>query len=86
VAYGGINGLTENKVNPLIGHNVLIVPDMSENAVNIIISKMPFLISLGINAKIWDMTESKSDELLKLEGIYNNDLEDVFRKIIASDK
>ena len=81
LAYGGINGLTENKVSPLIGHNVLISPDMSENAVSIILNKIPFLISLEINAKIWDMTESKTDEQLKLEGIYNNDLEDVFRKI-----
>lgn len=81
MAYGGINGLTENKVNPLIGYNVLIVPDMSENAVSIILTKIPFFISLGINAKIWDMTESKTDEKLKLEGIYNNDLEDVFRKV-----
>ncbi len=81
LAYGGINGLTENKVSPLIGHNVLIIPDMSENAVSIILNKIPFLISLEINAKIWDMTESKTDEQLKLEGIYNNDLEDVFRKI-----
>ena len=83
VAYGGINGLTENKVSPLIGHNVLIVPDMSENAVSIILDKIPLLISLGINAKIWDMTESKTDEELKLECIYNNDLEDVFRKIFT---
>ena len=81
VAYGGINGLTENKVSSLIGHNVLIIPDMSENAVSIILNKIPFLISLGINAKIWDMTGSKTDDQLKLEGIYNNDLEDVFRKI-----
>ena len=82
LAYGGINGLTENKVSPLIGHNVLIIPDMSENAVSIILNKIPLLISLGINAKIWDMTESRTDEQLKLEGVYNNDLEDVFRKII----
>ena len=81
MAYGGINGLTENKVSCLIGHNVLIIPDMSENAVSIILNKIPTLISLGINAKIWDMTESKTDDQLKLERIYNNDLEDVFRKI-----
>ena len=83
VAYGGINGLTENKVSPLIGHNVLIIPDMSENAVSIILNKIPLFISLGINAKIWDMTESKTDDQLKLEGNYNNDLEDVFRKIVT---
>lgn len=82
LAYGGINGLTENKVSCLIGHNVLIIPDMSENAVCIILNKIPFLISLGINVKIWDMTDDKTDEQLKLEGVYNNDLEDVFRKII----
>jgi hypothetical protein len=81
LTYCGINGLTDNKVKPLIGHNVLIIPDMSENAVNIILNKIPFLISLGINAKIWDMTEGKTDEQLKFEGIYNNDLEDIFRKI-----
>ena len=82
VAYGGINGLTENKLKPLIGHNVLIVPDMSENAVSIILNKIPLLISLGINAKIWDMTNGKTDVQLKSEGIYNNDLEDVFRKMV----
>jgi hypothetical protein len=27
------------------------------------------------------MTEGKTDEQLKFEGIYNNDLEDVFREI-----
>lgn len=81
VAYGGINGLTKNKLKPLIGHTVLIIPDISENAVNIIYDKLPLLISMGINAKIWDMTEGKTDAQLKDEGIYNNDLEDVFRKI-----
>jgi hypothetical protein len=80
IAYGGINGLTENKLKPLIGHIVLIIPDMSECAVNVIYDKIPLLISMGINVKIWDMTEGKIDEQLKTEGIYNDDLEDVFRK------
>ncbi|WP_394799707.1 DUF6371 domain-containing protein [Flavobacterium amniphilum] len=66
VAYGGINGLTENKVSCLIGHNVIIISDMSENAVSIILNKIPLLISLGINVKIWDMTEGKTDEQLRL--------------------
>ncbi|MCL9807176.1 hypothetical protein NAT51_16705 [Flavobacterium amniphilum] len=55
---------------------------MSENAVSIILNKIPLLILLGINVKIWDMTEGKTDEQLKLEEIYNNDLEDVFRNAI----
>ncbi|MEC4005879.1 DUF6371 domain-containing protein [Flavobacterium sp. SUN052] len=81
LAYGGINGLTEGKLKSLIDQNVLIIPDMSENAVNIITTKIPFLKELGINAKVWDMTEGQTDEELKALGIYNNDLEDVFRKI-----
>lgn len=79
-AYCGINGLTENKLKPLIGHTVLIIPDMSVNAVNTIYEKIPLLLAIGINVKIWDMTEGKTDEELKNEGIYNNDLEDMFRK------
>ena len=81
VAYGGINGLTHNKLVPLIGHTTLIVPDVSENAVNVIYQKIPTMLAMGINVKIWDMTEGKTDEQLKVEGIYNCDLEDVFRKI-----
>ncbi len=81
LAYGGINGLTENKLQPLIGHSVLIIPDMSENAEGIIYSKIQQLLSMGINAKIWDMTENKTDEELKTVGLYNDDLEDVFRKL-----
>jgi hypothetical protein len=26
---------------------------------------------------VWDMTEGKTDDQLKTEGLYNNDLEDV---------
>jgi hypothetical protein len=39
---------------------------------------------MGINAKVWDMTNGKTDEQLKTEGIYNNDLEDIFRKFIVN--
>lgn len=81
VSYGGINGLTVNKLLPLIGHTVLIIPDMSENAVDIIYEKIPLLLSMGINVKIWDMTDGKTDEQLKNQGIYNDDLEDVFRSL-----
>ncbi|MCL9807163.1 hypothetical protein NAT51_16640 [Flavobacterium amniphilum] len=74
--------LTENKASCLNGHNVLIIPNISENTVNIISNKMSLLISMGINVKIKDMTEGKTDEQLKLEGVYNNDLEDFFRNAI----
>jgi hypothetical protein len=81
VAYGGINGLTNDKLDCLIGHRVVLIPDMSENAVSIMYDKIPYMCSLGINASIWDMTDEKSDEQLKLDGVYNCDLEDVFRAI-----
>ena len=79
LAYGGINGLTMNKLDVLIGHKVILVPDISQNAVSIMNNKLPNLIDLGIDAKIWDMTDGKTDEQLKNEGLYNCDLEDVFR-------
>src|SRR5690606_21438528 len=53
LAYGGINGLTETKIECLTGHKVLIIPDMSENAVSIAYKKLPMLHSKKINAKIW---------------------------------
>ncbi|WP_372744432.1 DUF6371 domain-containing protein [Lutibacter sp.] len=79
LAYGGINGLTNNKIEILVGRKVILAPDISENAVKIMNKKLPHLIELGIYAKIWDMTEGKSDDQLKKEGWYNCDLEDVFR-------
>lgn len=82
LAYGGINGLTEAKLKPLTGHNVLIIPDMSENAVSIIYSKIKKISSMGIDIKVWDMTEGRTDEELKILGFHNNDLEDIFRKLI----
>jgi len=81
LAYGGINGLTDDKIDCLIGHKVLIIPDISENAVSIAYKKLPLLHSKKINARIWDMTEGKTDLQLKEEEIYNNDLEDLFRQL-----
>jgi hypothetical protein len=81
VSYGGINGLTEEKTKCLIGHTVVIIPDMSENAVAIIYEKLEYFQSVGINVSIWDMTKGKTDLQLKEEGLYNCDLEDVFRKL-----
>jgi len=80
ISYGGINGLTENKLRNLKGRKILIVPDMSQNAITIMNKKLPHLLDLGIDANIWDMTEGKTDEQLIDEGWYNCDLEDVFRQ------
>lgn len=82
LAYGGINGLTETKLKPLTGHNALIIPDISENAISIIYSKIKKISSMGIDIKVWDMTEGRTDEELKILGFHNNDLEDIFRKLI----
>ncbi|WP_366183271.1 DUF6371 domain-containing protein [Flavobacterium ovatum] len=81
VAYGGINGLTDEKTKCLIGHSVVIIPDMSENAVAIMYDKLIHLRSMGINASIWDMTKGRTDQELKDESLYNCDLEDVFRNL-----
>lgn len=81
LAYGGLTALTNNKVTPLIGHRVLLIPDISNKAVEVMKNKLPYLHQLGINASIWDMTNGKTDEQLKKEGVYNDDLEDYFRKI-----
>jgi len=80
LSYGGINGLTKDKLNVLINHKVILVPDVSENAVFIMKNKLSDLLELGIEAKLWDMTNGKLDEQLKEEGWYNCDLEDVFRE------
>ena len=81
LAYGGLNGLTDKKMNCLEGCNVLIIPDISENAVAAIYKKLPQLTQLCRKVRIWDMTEGKTDLQLKQEGIYNNDLEDFIRKL-----
>ncbi len=81
LAYSGCNGLTTDKARVLKGFRVLIIPDISENAVSVATKKVIQLRQNGIDIKLWDMTEGKTDEQLKLEGIYNNDLEDFFRDI-----
>ena len=80
LAYGGINGLTKSKMKVLKGFKVLVVPDMSENAVSIINKKVYEMQSLKIDATIWDITDGRTDEQLKIDGVYNNDLEDVIKK------
>ncbi len=80
LAYGGINGLTSDKIKVLKGYRVLIIPDMSENAVSIIKNKIPLMLQLGIHAKIWDMTGGRTDGQLKQDLDYNNDLEDLLKK------
>lgn len=79
LAFGGINGLTDSKLKPLTGHRILIIPDISSKAVDVINKKISIIKNLNINVKIWDMTEGKTDNQLKKEGIYNNDLEDFLR-------
>ena len=80
LAYGGINGLTSDKIKVLKGYRVLIIPDMSENAVSIIKNKLSVMEQLGIHVDIWDMTDGRSDEQLKQDLDYNNDLEDIIKK------
>ena len=80
LAYGGINGLTSDKIKVLKGYRILIIPDMSENAVSIIQKKLLIMEQLGIHAKIWDMTNGRTDKQLKQDLDYNNDLEDLLKK------
>ncbi|WP_157588819.1 DUF6371 domain-containing protein [Psychroserpens burtonensis] len=86
LSYGGINGLTDEKIKVLEGEKVTIVPDISENAVAIMKKKLPNLKRLGVEANIWDMTEGKTDKQLKIEGIYNCDLEDLLSSTINNKK
>lgn len=81
LAYGGCNGLTAEKTKVLKGFKVLIIPDMSENAVLVATKKVAELRQNGIDIKLWDMTEGKTDDQLIQEEIYNNDLEDFVRNI-----
>lgn len=77
LAYSGINGLTNNKLLALKNLQIVIIPDMSRNAVNIIKSKELVFNKMDIDYKILDLTEGKSDEYLKANNLYNADLEDI---------
>lgn len=79
LAYSGVNGLTNDKCLPLVGHSIIILPDMSENAVQIMKKKIVILEQMKISVKVWDMTNGKTDKQLKKDGWYNCDIEDVFR-------
>jgi hypothetical protein len=81
LAYGGINGLTDDKIKVLRGFRILIIPDMSANAVSIIYRKIHHMREQGFTVDIWDMTNGKTDDQLKQEGLYNQDLEDVIRNL-----
>lgn len=81
LAFGGLNGLTESKIQCLKGHKVLLIPDISEKAVVVACQKLQSLKAICETANVWDMTDGKTDEELKAMNIYNNDLEDYFRNI-----
>ena len=82
LAYGGINGLTESKMNVLSGNTVIIIPDISSRAVKVMYDKLSLLHRYDINAKIFDMTCGLTDDQLKIEKWYNADIEDVFRECL----
>jgi hypothetical protein len=79
LSYGGINGMTNDKMKVLSGKTILIVPDLSENARNIAEKKVINLKELQIDANIWDLSNGLNDEELKKKGYYNFDLEDIIK-------
>jgi len=86
LSYGGASGFSRAKNNCLIGHTVLVIPDMENKAVEIINNKIIELRKIGVNASVWDMTNGRTDEQLELDGDYKCDLEDVFRRLIFENK
>ena len=77
LAYSGINGLTYDKLYALRGKEIIIIPDISNNALNIIKKKQKEFEYLNIDAEIYDLTEGKSDEELHKMNIYNDDIADL---------
>ena len=81
LSYGGINGMTNNKMKVLSGKSILIIPDLSENARNIAERKVEELSNINIDATIWDLSKGMNDDELKEKGYYNLDLEDILREL-----
>jgi hypothetical protein len=80
LAYGGMNGLTNDKIKVLAGETIIIIPDISSKAIKVMTDKMPLFQKYHIHAKIFDMTEGLTDDQLKTKGWYNADVEDVLRR------
>ena len=85
LSYGSINGLSKPKMDALIGYRVLIIPDISENAVAIVNKNILEMKKLNIDVTVWDMTGGRTDAQLKNDGEYGQDLEDLFRQINTED-
>jgi hypothetical protein len=82
LAYSGINGLTKAKMKVLSGKTVIIIPDISSNALKIMQNKVPLFQYYDINAKIFDMSSGLTDDQLKSNGWYNADIEDMFSRVL----
>jgi hypothetical protein len=68
LSYGGMNGLTNDKIKVLAGETIIIIPDRSSKAVKIMRDKMPSFQELNIDARILDMTGGLSDDELETKG------------------
>lgn len=84
LAYGRINGLTNDKIQVLKGESVTIIPDISENAVSIAYKKVKEMKGIGVHVEVFDMADGRCDEELKKDGIYNDDLEDIIKNLVTS--
>lgn len=76
LAYSGINGLTFTKLHALKNKEILIIPDLSQKAVDVIRKKHEDFKRLNIKCQIYDLTKGKTDEELKVLGMYNQDIAD----------
>ncbi|QSS97815.1 DUF6371 domain-containing protein [Psychroflexus sp. ALD_RP9] len=77
LAYSGINGLTLDKMHVLKNREILIIPDISQKAVNVMRKKSEDFKRLNIDFQIYDLTNGKTDEELQEKEIYNKDISDL---------